>query len=72
MEASHVSDQTKQFLQKVIGVGQKWLAEEIKRILDESTDEEDFFEEATLYLTRTEIKVRELKEAAEEITGLVS
>lgn len=69
MDLKDVSENTKHFLQQVLGSGEKWLAEEIKKISETSTDEEDFLEEVVLYLTRIELKIRTLKEQGEKLTG---
>lgn len=70
MDLKNISDNTKKFLQQVLGSGEKWLAEEIKKISEGSCDEKDFLEEVSLYLTRLEIKIRTLKEETEKLTGL--
>jgi hypothetical protein len=71
MDTSHMSDQTKEFLQSVISSGEKWLGEEVKALFESSENEKDFLDDTTLYLTRIEIKVRQLKEQSEKISGLV-
>ncbi len=70
MEAKNLSEQAKTFLQHLLSTGEKWLAEEVKKICDSSTDETDFLEEVSLYLTRLELKVKALKEEAEKIIVL--
>lgn len=68
MEAKDFSEQTKAFLQHILSTGEKWLAEKIKQIYDDSSDERDFLEEVNLYLTRTELKIKSLKEECEKLT----
>lgn len=70
MAIKQVSETTKQFLEKLLETGEKWLAEEIKKIYNSSTDEEDFLEETNLYLTRLEIKIKTLKEECEKLISL--
>ncbi len=70
MDAKNCSENAKAFLQDVLSTGEKWLAEEIKKMCENASDEEDFLEEASLYLTRLEIKIRTLKETSEKLTGL--
>lgn len=70
MDLKDLSQHSKQFLKNVLGSGEKWLAEEIKKISENSSDEKDFLEEVVLYLTRIEIKIRTLKEEGEKLSGL--
>ncbi len=70
MDPKHFSDQTKNFLQNIANTGEKWLAEEVKKIYEQSTDENDFLEELNLYLMRMELKVKALKEACEKLTSI--
>lgn len=70
MARQNISEETKLFLQKLLETGEKWLAEEVKKIYDASTDEKDFLEETSLYLTRLEIKIKTLKEECEKLTAL--
>ena len=70
MDAKQFSEQTKTFLQNIFNTGEKWLAEEIKKIYERSSDENDFLEETNLYLTRMELKVKALKEECEKLTGI--
>ena len=69
MDASQASNTTKSFLEKVAQAGETWLAEEIKKIFENASDEKDFLEEVTLYLTRIEMKTRDLKQYAEKLSG---
>lgn len=70
MAIQNISEETKFFLQKLLETGEKWLAEEVKKIYDASADEKDFLEETSLYLTRLEIKIKTLKEESEKLTAL--
>jgi len=70
MDAKNLSEQGKTFLQHILSTGEKWLAEEVKKMCDASSDEADFLEELTLYLTRLELKVKALKEESEKIISL--
>ena len=70
MDPKHFSDQTKTFLQSIANTGEKWLAEEVKKIYEQSSDENDFLEEVNLYLMRMELKVKALKEACEKLTSI--
>ena len=69
MDASQISETTESFLKKVAEAGEIWLAEEIKKIFESASDEKDFLEEATLYLTRIEMKTRDLKQLSEKLSG---
>lgn len=68
MGAENFSEETKDLLKQVLNAGEKWLAEEIKKIYDASSDEKDFLEEVNLYLTRLELKIKALKEECEKLT----
>lgn len=68
MDTKKFSEKTKNFLQDILGTGEKWLAEEIKKIFDRSSDEKDFLEEVNLYLTRLELKIKSLKKECENLT----
>ena len=70
MDAKNLSEQGKTFLQHILSTVEKWLAEEVKKMCDASSDEEDFLEEVVLYLTRIELKVKALKEESEKIISL--
>lgn len=70
MAIENISQETKLFLQKLLGTGEKWLAEEIKKIYDSSSDEKDFLEDVLLYLTRIDMKVKGIKEECEKLIAL--
>ena len=72
MDPNKFSDEAKTFLQHVLGTGEKWLAEEIKKMYESATDEKDFLEETVLYLTRLDIKIKTLKKVCEKLTGISS
>ena len=62
MEHHQISEKTKTFLQLILGTGEKWILEEVNKIFNDSTDEEDFIEEMNLYLARLELKIKNIKE----------
>ncbi|HBQ21921.1 MAG: hypothetical protein A2Z91_01010 [Deltaproteobacteria bacterium GWA2_38_16] len=71
MTTKNVNEEdAKAFLQHVLASGEKWLAEEVKKIYDQSSDQTDFLEEVSLYLTRLELKLKALKEECEKLISL--
>lgn len=70
MDSKSFSEEAKAFLQHVLESGEPWLIENIKKIYEKSSDEKDFLEEVSLYLTRLELKARGLKEECEKLIGI--
>lgn len=70
MDGKTFSPEAKAFLQRVLNAGEPWLVESVKNIYEKSSDEKDFLEEVGLYLTRTELKVRDLKTECEKLIGI--
>ncbi|OGQ33898.1 MAG: hypothetical protein A3F16_04685 [Deltaproteobacteria bacterium RIFCSPHIGHO2_12_FULL_43_9] len=67
MQGPQLSTETKEFIERLIASGEKWLISDLEKIYQESKDEEDFLQEFQLYLTRLDIKIKTLRDEFSKI-----
>ena len=62
MEGKELSKTTKEFIERILASGEKWLIEDLERMFKEAVDEPDFLQEFQLYLTRLDVKIKTLRD----------
>lgn len=62
MDGSQLSNTTKEFIERILASGEKWLIEDLERMFKEAVDEPDFLQEFRFYLTRLDVKIKTLRD----------